>query len=91
MGTEATIERVPLVSSSTPAGGMFLVSAELQALTGYRSNSKQIQWLLSRGWIHEVSSVGRPIVARSYCEKRLGFVADSERSWSPDLSVFRGS
>lgn len=91
MGTETTLERIPLVPSPASVEVLlFLTNAELQVLTGYRSYAKQIQWLIVRGWVHEVSAIGRPVVARLYCQNRLGFIGDSEKSWSPDLSVFRG-
>lgn len=73
--------------AATPS--LFLSASELQALTGYRLSAKQVQWLISHGWSHEISAIGRPIVSRTYCEKRLGVIADGESVWMPHVSAIR--
>lgn len=63
---------------------MFLTDEELIELTGYRLPSAQRRWLRTRGWRHEVNRMGRPRVARSYCEARLCGVTtvdDDEPNW----------
>jgi hypothetical protein len=62
---------------------MFLTDDELQELTGYKLPSAQRRWLRERGWRHEVNRVGRPRVARAYCEARLG-VAHAEDTDEPN-------
>lgn len=51
---------------------MFLTDDELTFLTGYKLPSAQIRWLRERGWRYEENRIGRPRVARAYCESRLG-------------------
>lgn len=72
---------------------LFLTGAELLALTGYQGMTNQRKWLEARGWSHEVNAIGRPVVSRAYCEKRLGVSADSavDRTWSPNIAAIRAS
>lgn len=70
---------------------LFLSSAELHSLTGYQGSTNQRKWLEARGWPHEVSAVGRPVVSRAYCEKRLGIPGDTveSRTWTPNIAAIR--
>jgi hypothetical protein len=43
-------------------------------LTGGRRRDAQIRWLVGRGWRFEINCKGRPVVARSYFDARLGDV-----------------
>ncbi len=51
---------------------MFLTKTELTDLTSYKLKKKQVQWLRSRGYKHEISACGDPKVLRSYIENVLG-------------------
>lgn len=75
---EALISRPPL----------YLTPEELIELTGRKLVSLQIQWLTTKGWKHEVNAAGRPIVARSYFEHRLGAAPNpNERRLRPNLAA----
>lgn len=41
---------------------MFLTPEQLETLTGYRIQAKQIQWLRKNGIPHYVNALGRPVV-----------------------------
>lgn len=67
---------------------LYLTPDELIELTGRKLVSLQIKWLVAKGWKHEVNAVGRPIVARSYFEYRLGSGANpNERRFRPNLAA----
>ena len=51
---------------------LFLTEPELYQLTDYQKQSKQAEWLSKRGWIYEVSRLGRVKVLRKYAEMKLG-------------------
>ena len=68
-GSMDTISRPPI----------FLTPEELVELTGRKSARHQIGWLDVKGWKHEVNAVGRPIVARTYAEYRLGSAPEPNR------------
>lgn len=67
---------------------MFLTADELHDLTGYKRLADQRRWLTERAWTFETAATGRPVVARSYAESRLG---PSERAtagvWMPNLAA----
>ncbi|WP_425325370.1 DUF4224 domain-containing protein [Paludibacterium paludis] len=50
---------------------MFLTATEVVELTGRTRTSGQIRWLRDTGWLFEVNAAGRPIIARSYAERRM--------------------
>ncbi len=50
---------------------MFLTSAELETLTGYRLPGWQRRWLINHQWTHEIAANGRVVVSRAYAESRL--------------------
>jgi hypothetical protein len=67
---------------------MFLTESAVQELTGYLRHADQRRWLAKRGWKHEVSATGRPIVSAAYAESQL---SDSQKKqeWTPNLSAFK--
>ena len=50
---------------------MFLTADDLALLTGYTRWSAQRRWLTARGYRHEVTAAGRPVVARAEVERHL--------------------
>lgn len=71
---------------------MFLTPAEITDLTGYQRHADQRKWLTARGWLFEVAATGRPVVARSYAEQRLGCQAADHvpaKAWKPNLAAIR--
>ena len=67
---------------------MFLNDAEIIELTGYIRHADQRRWLTKRGWKHEISANGRPIISKSYTEAMLSD-AQKPREWAPNLSAFK--
>jgi hypothetical protein len=67
--------------------GMFLTAEEIRELTGYQRYADQRTWLTNHGWRFEVNAAGRPIVLRSFAEKRLGDEHSGKKSAVPDFSV----
>ncbi len=51
---------------------LFLTSDEICELTGRKLRSAQLRWLMDRGWIFETNAAGKPLVLRSYVDRRLG-------------------
>jgi hypothetical protein len=51
---------------------LFLSSEEVEALTDRLQPKRQIAWLSQHGWRFEVGASGRPKIARSYYESRMG-------------------
>ncbi len=49
----------------------FLAPKEVEEITGRRQHKRQIEWLVARGWKHEVSAGGRPIVLRAEMERKM--------------------
>ncbi len=62
---------------------LFLLPEEVAELTGFRLTSRQVEWLRAKGWRFELNANRRPIVARRYAEKMLGFGNSDEH---PSLS-----
>jgi hypothetical protein len=72
------------------ASSLFLDSSELEALTGYIRISDQRRWLADHGWKFAISGAGRPVVSRSYCERKLGDGDESDGpAWQPNVSSLR--
>ena len=67
---------------------LFLTESELYQLTDCQKQSKQAEWLNKRGWIYEVSRLGRVKVLRKYAEMKLGIpsVDAAVKSTEPDFS-----
>ena len=70
---------------------MFLTSAELAELTGYKLPAHQRRWLTAHGWSYATNANGRPVVSRSHAEARLAGagVADQAPAWAPNLEALR--
>jgi hypothetical protein len=66
---------------------MFLTTDEIRELTGYQRHADQRNWLTRNGWKFEENAAGRPIVLRSYAEKRLGDDATAKKTSGPNFSV----
>ena len=57
---------------------LFLESAEVEILTGFKLVKRQAQWLSAKGWRFELNGNRKPIVARKYAEKMLGCGTDAD-------------
>lgn len=73
---------------------MFLTTTELADLTGYQRHADQRKWLTARGWLFEEAANGRPVVARSYAESRLGApaatpVPAAATAWRPNVAAIK--
>lgn len=72
------------------SNGLFLCESELIELTGYKRLSDQIRWLQSGEWRFELSAIGRPVVLRSYLERRMGGGTERfDHSRSPNFAALR--
>ena len=69
---------------------IFLTSDELEALTGFKTPARQVEWLRRKGWRFEINGNRRPIVARKYTEKRLGCGAPEESAYRPNFAALQG-
>jgi hypothetical protein len=67
---------------------MFLTSAELLEMTGYKRPSDQCRWLRDRGWSFELSAARKPVVLRAHAEHKLGKV---RYSVEPNFGALRKS
>jgi hypothetical protein len=68
-------------ASSSP---LFLSEDELQALTGRKHKSRQIEWLRHNGVAFRVNATGHPVVTRAAVESRAVPVdAKAARGWTP--------
>ena len=56
-----------------PIESEILTRDELVAICGGQ-RTKQLEWLRTRGWKHETSSAGEPIVGRWYARMKLAGV-----------------
>lgn len=66
-----------------------LADDELAAITGYKTPSKQREWLSAERWIFHTTRAGRPVVGRVYARMRLAGIAPKSapaETWSLDLS-----
>lgn len=64
-----------------------LSPAELQDLTDRQLPSKQIAWLKENGWKFAISAAGRPKVARTYYDYKLGTrEKEPDNDQEPDFS-----
>lgn len=64
---------------------LVLSQEELRELTGYVRGKDQARWLGNKGWLFELDAHGRPKVARSYFEQKMGGASKAKR-WRPDFS-----
>lgn len=70
-----------------PHPPLFLIAAEVEVLTGFKTAAKQIHWLAAKGWRFEQSGSGRPVVARKYAEKMLGCGGDDAQRPRPNFGA----
>jgi hypothetical protein len=66
---------------------MFLTAEEIRELTGYQRHADQRTWLTNHGWKFETNAAGRPIVLRSFAERKLGDEQTGKKSTGPNFSV----
>lgn len=50
---------------------LFLLSSEIEELTGLQQCSAQRRWLDANGWIYQIDVRGRPKIARIYFNKKM--------------------
>lgn len=65
---------------------MFLTSAELENLTGYKNHASQANWLAENGYRFDVRRDGRPNVMVEQVRERQCRSKTTERKPGPDLS-----
>lgn len=71
---------------------LFLLSEEIEVLTGYKLPVHQTKWLHSKGWRFELNGNRKPIIARKYAEKMLGCGADeTQPAPRPNFNALRAS
>lgn len=70
---------------------MFLTAEELAELTGYILPAYQRRWLTAHAYPHEVAASGRPVVARSYVDGRLGGKVAVPPKSSPNLAALKAA
>ena len=59
---------------------LLLQNAEVEELTGFKTPSRQIQWLHAHGWVYETDRKNRPRVSRFYFDTRMsGQISTSKR------------
>lgn len=68
---------------------MFLTKTELTDLTSYKLKKKQVQWLRSRGYRHEISADGSPKVLKDYIIASLGGGKNHITTAEPDFSCIQ--
>ena len=66
---------------------LFLLPAEVETLTGFKTHSRQVRWLSGKGWRFEQSGSGQPIIARRYAEKMLGCGGGEEQRPRPNFGA----
>jgi len=59
---------------------------DLIGLTGYERFADQRRWLTDKRWHFEVAANGRPCVARSFAESKLGAAPEKSRTWQPNIA-----
>lgn len=67
---------------------MLLSQSEIEELTDSKTAKCQIKWLSDRGWVFEVSRMGRVKVLRDYAAMRMGMPVSGNitPSTEPDFS-----
>ena len=66
---------------------LFLTADEVNALTGFKTPARQVDWLRTKGWRFEINGNRRPIVARKYVEKMLGCGIPEEATYKPNFAA----
>ncbi|MCE5393963.1 MAG: DUF4224 domain-containing protein [Acidithiobacillus sp.] len=67
----------------------FLTPEDLYNLTGLKTKPGQIRWLQERGYRHEVSAVGRPVVLWAEVERHLIGAGAAPRKNGPKLEFLK--
>ncbi|MGV0959282.1 MAG: DUF4224 domain-containing protein [Limnohabitans sp.] len=67
----------------------FLTTEEVSVLTGFKSLTRQVEWLQAKGWRFEINGNRRPIVARKYAENMLGCGTPHESVYKPNFSALK--
>lgn len=70
---------------------LFLTADELNTLTGFKTPTRQVEWLRTKGWRFEINGNRRAIVARKYAEKMLGCGVPEEQGYKPNFSAMLGA
>lgn len=70
---------------------MFLSPADIEALTGYKLPAHQRRWLTRHGYPFDVAASGRPVVARSYVETRLGGKITEPTKTKPNFAALKAA
>jgi len=68
---------------------LFLYPMEIEMLTGFKTNARQIEWLRKKGWRFELSGSNRPVVSRRYAESLLGCEGQFNQSAKPNFDALR--
>ena len=80
------------MNTQQPIAPLFLESAEVEILTGFKLVKRQAQWLSAKGWRFELNGNQKPIVARKYAEKMLGCGTDAQPSAPhPNFNALRST
>lgn len=66
---------------------IFLSPEETEMLTGFKSATRQVVWLRTKGWRFEINGNRRPIIARKYVEKMLGCGTPEEARYKPNFAA----
>jgi hypothetical protein len=66
---------------------LFLDSDEVEVLTGFRTATRQVEWLRTKGWRFELNGNRKPIIARRYAEKMLGCSGEDEQRPRPNFGA----
>ena len=69
---------------------LFLVSDEIETLTGYKLPAHQTKWLRAKGWRFELNGNRKPVIARKYAEKMLGCFSEMQDTYArPNFNALR--
>ena len=70
----------------------FLLSDEIETLTGYKLPAHQTKWLRAKGWRFELNGNRKPIIARKYAEKMLGCATETQdQTPRPNFAALRAA
>jgi hypothetical protein len=66
---------------------VFLNEDEVHVLTGFRTPTRQVEWLRTKGWRFELNGNRKPIISRRYAEKMLGCGGEDEQRPRPNFGA----
>ncbi|MEY2340907.1 DUF4224 domain-containing protein [Acidithiobacillus sp. IBUN Pt1247-S3] len=69
----------------------FLTPEDLYNLTGLKTKPGQVRWLQERGYRHEVSALGRPVVLWAEVERHLIGAGGTPRKSAPKLEFLKNN